>query len=152
MTQIGKARRFWNRPALCGKPNSGKTFYSTILPTLTVIVVETLLFTCDAQAADQHLYRPGLITSGTAFFGVGGLLLLLLGGLFSLRQKKPSEDANGLKLFATETAIVPDRKPRTAEARHKMSGNNQQSLFEATPLPTLVCDAKSLAILAVNGA
>jgi PAS domain S-box-containing protein len=152
MKYIGTARPVCHRLALGNKPKAERRIYRNALPLLALIVVEYLLSTLDAQAADRHSYAPAVISTGAALLGMSGLMLLLLGGLFSLRQKKSSEEANPLNLLAAEEAASSNRKPKASDSRHKTRNETHRSLFEANPLPTMVCDAKSLVFLAVNDA
>ncbi len=143
----------WERLALCCKGMSARKFYRTISLALTVLAIESLVFTAYTQAADSSSYRPATLTTGTALSGLGCFILLLLAGLFSIRQKKSTQGANGLTISSAATTSQSFDKPDAKSQEHYPSPQDNQSLFfQSNPLPMLVCEAQSLAFLAVNEA
>jgi twitching motility protein PilJ len=154
MKQIMKPNRKsqdqWERLALCVTGISARKYLRIIWLALAVIVVESLVFTAYTQAAATETYKPPTLTSGTALSGCGALLLLLLAGLFSMRHKKPAHGANGLTISSAAAAFdQPDPRPEDSQASPQ---DNQHLFFHSNPLPMLICEAQSLAFLAVNEA
>lgn len=98
-----------------------------------------------AQAAAHTIEQSSAATS--SLMPIAGMLLVLA-GLFSIRQKRFAQKAEG----ASPAATPESSGSQSTEPQDHTSAPVHSPFFDSHPLPMLICDAASLAFLAVNDA
>jgi twitching motility protein PilJ len=110
--------------------------------TVAALLVGGFVAAAPAQAAAHYSSKPSAATTG--LMSLAGMLLLA--GLFSMRQKRLSQKTGEVLPAPTQGSFT----GQASEPQNHGASSNHLLFFESNPIPMLICDGESFAFLAAN--